>query len=54
MGAKKKERKLKKLWRRENSRYGPDWEKRMNKEIKEGNKKIRREKIEEPEEEKSD
>ncbi len=47
MGSKKKERKLKKLWRRENSKYGLDWEKRMNKEIKENNRKNARKKIEE-------
>lgn len=49
MGAKKKERKLKKLWRRENSKYGLDWERRWNKQIKEDNRKIKREQTEKPE-----
>lgn len=52
MGSKKKERKLKKLWRRENSRYGHDWEKRWNKQIKEDNRKnAQQNKTEEPEQE---
>lgn len=51
MGSKKKERKLKKLWRRENSKYGLDWERRWNKEIKEGNKRIKREQPEQTEQE---
>jgi len=51
MGSKKKERRLKKLWRRENSKYGLDWERRWNKEIREGNKGIKQEQTEQVEKE---
>lgn len=51
MGTKKKERKLKKLFRRENSRYGLDWERRWNKQIEETNRKDKQDQTEKPKQE---